>query len=96
MRETVPAPASLSAAELIDAMVALARVESAVTERKLAVIAELADQRIGEQCDAEQVGRWDCDGIGIAESEISAALTTARQHAGTLIALAWIHRFGCG
>ncbi len=87
LRDTVPAPASLSAAELIDAMVALARVESAVTERKLALIAELADQRIGEQCDAEQVGRWDCDGIEIAESEISAALTTARQHAGTLIAL---------
>ena len=87
LREAVPAPASLSAAELIDAMVALARVESAVTERKLALIAELADQRIGEQCDAEQVGRWDCDGIEIAESVISAALTTARQHAGTLIAL---------
>ncbi len=68
-------------------MAELAQVESAVAERKLAMIAALADDRLGEQCDAEQVGRWDADGLEIAESEVSAALTVARQHAGRLISL---------
>lgn len=68
-------------------MAELTRVESAVAERKLAVVAALADDRLGEQCDAEQIGRWDADGLEIAESEVSAALTVARHHAGRLISL---------
>jgi len=87
LRDTIPSPATLSPGELIDAMADLARVESAVAERKLAVVAALADDRLGEQCDAEQIGRWDADGLEIAESEVSAALTVARHHAGRLISL---------
>ncbi len=66
-------------------MADLHRCESAVVERKLAMIAELTDRRVAEH---ERTGGWTSTGVKIAESEIGAALTIARHHAGKLISIA--------
>ena len=83
VREAVPCPASLTPAELIDAMAGLHRAESTLAERKLAVIAELADHRL-EQAVRDEI---DC-GAEVAEAEVGAALTVGRGEAGRLIELA--------
>jgi len=82
VREAVPAVASLAPAGLIDTMAELHRVESVVVERKLAVIAELAEYRLCEAAREE----IDC-GAEVAEAEVGAALTVGRGEAGRLIEL---------
>ncbi len=82
VREAVPAVASLPPAGLIDTMAELHRVESVLVERKLAVIAALADHRLGEAAREE----IDC-GAAVAEAEVGAALTVGRGEAGRLIEL---------
>ncbi len=82
VREAVPAVASLPPAGLIDMMAELHRVESVLVERKLAVIAALADHRLGEAAREE----IDC-GAAVAEAEVGAALTVGRGEAGRLIGL---------
>lgn len=84
VRGAVPLPSACTPAELIDGMAALHRVESVLAERKLALIAELASRRAMEHGDAEG---WYSSGVELAESEIGAALTVARHHAGSLIDL---------
>jgi len=80
--ETVPHPGSLPPAGLIDAMAELHLVESVLVERKLAVIAALADHRLGEAAREE----INC-GAEVAEAEVGAALTVGRGEAGRLIEL---------
>ncbi|MEO9221250.1 MAG: DUF222 domain-containing protein [Mycobacteriaceae bacterium] len=82
VREVLPTAASLSPAGLIDSMAELHRVESVLVERKLAVIAELADYRLCEAAREE----IDC-GAEVAEAEVGAALTVGRCEAGRLIDL---------
>jgi hypothetical protein len=82
VREAVPAAESLSPAGLIDTMAVLHRAESMLVERKLAVIAALADHRLVEAAREE----LDC-GAEVAESEVGAALTVGRGEAGRLIDL---------
>jgi len=82
VREAVPAVASLPPAGLIDTMAELHRVESVVVERKLAVIAALAEHRL---CAAARE-EIDC-GAEVAEAEVGAALTVGRGEAGRLIEL---------
>ena len=73
VREAVPAVASLPPAGLIDIMAELHRVESVLVERKLAVIAALAEHRLCEAAREE----IDC-GAEVAETEVGAALTVRR------------------
>ncbi|MDQ2722119.1 MAG: 13E12 repeat family protein [Actinomycetota bacterium] len=86
LTETVPGavsgPASLSPAGLIDTMAELHRAESVLVERKLAVIAALAEHRL---CEAAR-DEIDC-GAEVAEAEVGAALTVGRGEAGRLIDL---------
>ncbi|MEO9222630.1 MAG: DUF222 domain-containing protein, partial [Mycobacteriaceae bacterium] len=82
VREAAPHPGSLPPAQLIDTMAALHAAESMLVERKLAVIAELADHRV-EQAVLEEI---DC-GAEVAEAEVGAALTVGRGEAGRLIDL---------
>ena len=72
LHEDVPSPASLAPDELVELMADPHRCESAVVERKLAMIAELTDRRVAEH---ERTGGWTSTGVEIAESEIGAALT---------------------
>ncbi|MFC9835113.1 DUF222 domain-containing protein [Rhodococcus sp. NPDC127530] len=69
---------------LVELMTDLHRSESAVAERKLAVIAELFVRRTAE---VESDGAWTSTAHEVVEAEIGAALTMGRAAAGRLIGL---------
>jgi hypothetical protein len=70
----------LDDAGLVDAMRAAVRLESAITARKFAAVAELYHRRLAEQ-DAEERERWVVDGWERVAAEVAAAQGVSRGRA---------------
>lgn len=84
-RAALPDPAELSSVRLANLLDDLHRIEAAITEAKLAAIAQFTDQRTD---DYHKLGLMTSDAVELVESEIGVAITISRSQAGGLIGLA--------